>query len=265
MQKEDKINDYKQICSRVCEIARAAGAFIADQRKTFTFDKVEFKGAHNLVSYVDKEAEMMIVAGLESLVPGAGFITEEGTAKGNDGRMQWVIDPLDGTTNFVHGLPPYCVSIALMDGPEVVLGAVYEVTLGELFCAWKDSAAYLNGEPIRVSKVDSMDHALIAVGFSYGALAGDESFLGKIAWYQRNTDGIRRIGSATADLVYVACGRFDAFCQVNLSPWDVAAGAFIARQAGAVVTDYCGGPDYIFGRQIVAANPLIYPEFIKTV
>ncbi|MCD8172927.1 MAG: inositol monophosphatase [Alistipes sp.] len=256
--------DYGELCKDVCLVAREAGEYIARQREVFSFDRVEFKGAHNLVSYVDKEAEKMIVGRLSALVPEAGYITEEGTAHDNGERLRWVIDPLDGTTNFVHGLPPYCVSIALMDGQEVVIGVVYEVTLREMFYAWRDSPAYLDGKVIRASEVRSMENALIAIGFSHSALRGVPGFLDKVSWYQVNTDGIRRVGSACADLVYVACGRFDAFCQVNLSPWDVAAGAFIARRAGAVVTDNSGGDNYIFGREIVAANPHIHSEFIKT-
>lgn len=253
--------DYEKICTAVREVAREAGEYIAAQRETFSFERVEFKGAHNLVSYVDKTAEQMIVARLRTIVPEAGFITEEGTAGSRREHLRWIIDPLDGTTNFVHGLPPYCVSIALAEGDEMVVGVVWEVTLRECFWAWKGSKAYLNGKEISVSKVDQLENALVAIGFSYATLAEVEDYLDMIAYYQKNTDGIRRIGSATADLVYVACGRVDAFAQVKLAAWDVAAGALIARQAGAVVTDYSGGDDYIFGREIIAANPMIYEAF----
>lgn len=257
--------DYKYLCEETCTIARRAGEFIAAERENFSFDKVEFKGAHNLVSYVDKQAETMVVAALRELLPEAGFITEEGTAEYRGERFKWVIDPLDGTTNFVHGLPPYCVSLALMDGDEVVVGVVYEVTLREMFYAWKGSDAYMNGRKISVSSVDSMEHALVAVGFSYSAINNIDGYLDTVASYQLNTDGIRRLGSAAADIVYVACGRFDVFSQINLSPWDVAAGVLIAERAGARITDYTGGSDYIFGRQIVAATPKLYDEFMKTI
>ncbi len=256
--------NYEELCGKVREIALRAGRYIAAQRETFTFDKVEFKGAHNLVSYVDKQTEQMVIAALRELLPEAGFIAEEGSATYKGERYKWVIDPLDGTTNFVHGLPPYCVSLALMDGDEVVVGVIYEVTLGEMFYAWKDSDAYLNGRKITVSKVDQLENALIAIGFSYSALTGSEGFLDKIAWYQLHTDGIRRLGSAAADLAYFACGRVDAFTHVRLSPWDVAAGALIAERAGAVVTDFSGGRNFIFGGEIVAANPMLYDEFVKT-
>ena len=257
--------DYQNLCEQVQVIARRAGEYIAEQRATFTYDRVEFKGAHNLVSYVDKQVEAMVVVAIRELLPEAGFITEEGTAAEQGELYRWVIDPLDGTTNFVHGLPPYCVSLALMEGDEVVVGVVYEVTLREMFYAWKDSEAYLNGRKIKVSGVDSLEHALVAVGFSYSALAGTEDFLQKVAFYQMHTDGIRRLGSAATDLVYVACGRADAFTHLGLSPWDVAAAALIAERAGARISDYSGGKNYIFGREIVAATPAIYEEFLKTV
>lgn len=161
--------DYKQICKQVCEVAREAGAFIREQRLDFNFDKVEFKGegAQNLVSYVDKGAEKIIVAQLQELLPESGFITEEGTIAESDRTLRWIIDPLDGTTNFVHNLSPYCVSIALMDGKEVVIGVIYEVVADEMFYAWKGSKAYLNDKVIEVSKVSKLSNALIALGFAY--------------------------------------------------------------------------------------------------
>ncbi len=255
--------DYRDICMKVCDIAREAGEFIARERKTFSFSKVEFKGTQNMVSYVDKQSEKMIVEKLRLLTPEAGFITEEGTASGGGEALSWIIDPLDGTTNFIHALPPYCVSIGLMENGEMVIGVVYEVTHKEMFYTWKGAKAYLNGEEIHVSSTDNLENALIAVGFSYATITTTENYLDSIIYFQKNTNGIRRIGSATADLVYVACGRFDAFNQVKLSSWDVAAGACIAKAAGAVVCDYKGGNDYIFGQEIIASNPHIFEEFKK--
>ncbi len=258
--------NYRELCTEVCEIAREAGEYIASQRETFTFGDVEFKGDQNMVSYVDKQTEKMVAARLGSLLPGAGFVTEEGMVHNSLGkRLKWVIDPLDGTTNFIHGLPPYCVSLALMEGDEVVVGVVYEVTLKEMFYAWKGSPAYLDGQEIKVSSTQKLENALVAVGFSYNTSAEVEDYLESIAYFQKNTNGIRRLGSAAADLAYVACGRFDAFFQVKLAAWDVAAGALIARAAGASVTDYQGGDDYIFGQEIVACPPALYDELIPRV
>lgn len=254
--------DYKSLCIAACGIAREAGEYIARQRETFTFADVEFKGTQNMVSYVEKQAERMIVSYLQELTPDAGFITEEGTVEAaQKADLQWVIDPLDGTTNFIHGLAPFCVSIGLLDRGELVVGVVYEINMREMFYAWKGSDAFLNGRKISVSSTAKLENSLIAVGFAYSALANEDGFLDKMAWFQQNTNGIRRLGSAAADLVYTACGRFDAFMQVKLSPWDVAGGALIAKQAGAVVTDYSGGDNFLFGREIIAANPNIYEEF----
>lgn len=258
--------DYQEICKRVCDVAREAGEYIAGQRELFSFSDVEFKGTtQNMVSYVDKQAEKMIVDRLRLLMPHAGYITEEGTATARKEELRWVIDPLDGTTNFIHGLPPYCVSIGLMKGEEPVMGVVYEITLREMFYTWKGAKSYLNDKEISVSKIQSMENALIAIGFSYATLSEVDDFLDSISFFQKNTNGIRRLGSAAADLAYVACGRFDAFCHVRLMPWDVAAGALIARNAGAAVTDYSGGDNFVFGGEIIASNPYIYPEFKKHV
>lgn len=262
--------DWKNICSRVQDIAREAGDYIATERKRFTVDKVEEKGTFNFVSYVDKGAENIIVEALGELLPEAGFIAEEGSGRADDGASyQWIIDPLDGTTNFVHGLPPYAVSIALWDtrARETVVGVVYEVTLQECFYSWKGAgAAYLNGEPVRVSDVARVDDALVLTGLAYGLDAEVvRHFENSFAYFNRHSHGARRLGSAATDLVYVACGRADAFYQVNLSPWDVAAGAFIVRQAGGRVTDFCGGDDYTYGRSVVTSTPGIWDEIFPLV
>lgn len=256
--------NYEDICKRTCNAAIVAGGFIREQRKTFSADKIEHKGSHDLVSYVDKEAEKMLVGSLKSILPEAGFITEEGTVeKDTDARFKWIIDPLDGTTNFVHGLPPYCVSIGLMEDEEIVVGVVYEVTMDECFYAWKGSKAYMNGEVIKVSDTPKLDNSLIAVGLAHASEDKIRDLLEKMDFFLRNTNGIRRVGSAAADLAYVACGRFDGFYQCNLSPWDVAGGALIVERAGGRVTDFSGGADYVFGREIIVSNPHIYEQFRK--
>lgn len=255
--------DYKTICEDVCLLAKRAGAYILAERKRFSMDRVESKSEQNFVSYVDKGAEVMIVERLREILPEAGFIAEEGTAGYNGEKYKWVIDPLDGTTNFIHGQPPFCTSIALMCEDEVVVGVIYDPSLDELYYAWQGSAAYLNGEIITVSKVDCVEKSLIGIGFSYNqskkALA---SQLEKVADYQSRSNGVRRLGSAAIDMAYLACGRFDIFIHENLKAWDVAAGVLIALRAGAVITDFSGGDNYIFGKELVAANPLVYAEFM---
>lgn len=252
--------DYRDICLKVCDIAREAGEYIAGERENFSPSKVEYKGLHNLVSYVDREAEVRIVSALSKLIYGVGYITEEGTAVSSNEYLKWVIDPLDGTTNFVHGLPPYCVSIALMEGDEIVVGVVYEITLKEIFYAWRGSVAYRNGYIAKVSGTQQLKDSLIAVGFSHDTHADTERYLETMAYFQKNSNGIRRLGSAAADIAYVACGRLDGFFQAKLSPWDVAAGAFIAKAAGAMVSDYSGGGNWLFGGEIIVSTPAIYGD-----
>lgn len=245
---------YKELCRFTCEIARSTGEFMANERKSFDPARIESKGMHDLVSYVDKESEARIITALGAILPESGFIAEEGTSAKRGERFNWVIDPLDGTTNFIQGLPLYAVSIGLLDGDELVLGVVYEVGRDECFYAWKDGGAYLNGDPIQVSKRTNIHDALLATGFPYNDFSRMETYMEFLEWSMKNARGVRRLGSAATDMAYVACGRFDAFWEYDLKPWDVAAGTVIVKEAGGVVVDYSGGNNYLFGREIVATN-----------
>jgi myo-inositol-1(or 4)-monophosphatase len=249
--------NIKELALKVCDIARVTGSFMAEERKTFDDSKIEVKGLHDLVSYVDKASEMRIIAELQTLLPNAGFIAEEGTLDTRGERFNWVIDPLDGTTNFIHGIPFYSVSIGLLDCDELVIGVVYEVGHQECFCAWKGGGAFMNGQPIKVSERAEINNALLATGFPYSNFSQLDSYLEMFKWAMTNARGVRRLGSAAADLAYVACGRFDAFWEYDLKPWDVAAGALIVKEAGGKVTDYNGGSNYLFGREIIASNGII--------
>ena len=257
--------DYKQLCLQACNTAKQAGEFIRRESGAFSAKSVEVKGLNNFVSYVDKGAEMLIVDRLHELLPEAGFIAEEGTNATHGELFNWVIDPLDGTTNFIHGLPPYSVSIGLLEGGSPVLGIVYEVTLDECFYAWKGSPAYLNDREIHVSDRAKVQDSLIATGFPYYDYHLMRPYIACLEHFLQNSHGVRRLGSAAADLAYVACGRFDAFYEYSLNPWDVAGGAFILQQAGGRVSDFSGGNGYIFGKELVAANNAIFDEFLKTV
>jgi myo-inositol-1(or 4)-monophosphatase len=246
--------NLEDLCNKTCDVAIKAGMFIAEERIRFDSSKIEYKGVHDLVSYVDKCAEQLIVDDLRQLLPMAGFIAEEGTVltKGED--YQWIIDPLDGTTNFVQGIPVFSVSIGLAYKTELLLGVVYEIGQKECFYAWKGGGAYLNSTPIQVSGNSDMHQCLLATGFPYSEFGLIDSYFDFLKWAMRNSRGVRRIGSAAVDLVYVACGRFDAFWEYDLKPWDVAAGAIIVKEAGGKVTDFKGEDDYLFGRTIVATN-----------
>lgn len=259
------IPTYKELCLATCEIALKAGSFIAKERKSFDDSKVESKGLHDLVSYVDKTSEQQIINDLQILLPESGFIAEEGTNTTKGDRFNWVIDPLDGTTNFVQGVPVYSVSIALLDNDELVVGVVYEVGRDECFYAWKAGGSFLNGDPISVSKRGNIHEALLATGFPYNDFSKLPNYMKFLEWTMRNARGVRRLGSAAVDLAYVACGRFDSFWEYDLKPWDVAAGALIVTEAGGVITDYKGGSNYLFGREIVASNKLIEKQILEKI
>jgi len=257
--------DLKRITFDVCSIAKEVGVFIRNESKNFDKSKVEYKGLNALVSYVDKSAEEQIVEKLKQILPEAGFITEEETVENEKKIINWVIDPLDGTTNFTHGIPVYAISIALMDETEVISGVVYEINFDECFYAWKGSESYLNGNVISVSAVSDLKESLVATGFPYYDFGKMDLYLQTLKYFMCNTQGIRRLGSAAVDLVYTACGRFETFFEYGLNSWDVAAGAIIVKQAGGKVSDFSGGENYIFGKEIVAACPGVFQPFQRTV
>jgi myo-inositol-1(or 4)-monophosphatase len=251
-----------QIISQVIEVSKEAGQFIRRERTTFDADKIEYKGLNDLVSYVDKTAEQKIVAGLKLILPEAGFITEEKTSTKIGERYNWIIDPLDGTTNFIHGLPTYSVSIALQDKEELVLGVVYEINQDECFYAHKDAPAYLNGKEIKVSNKPTVADSLIATGFPYYDFSYQEAYIKLFTELMRNCHGLRRIGSAAVDLAYTAAGRFEAFYEYNLNPWDIAAGIVIVQQAGGQVVNFTGGNEVLKSRELLATNGKITGEML---
>ena len=256
---------YRTITNKVIELSTLVAAYIEKESLDFSKDTVETKSKNDFVSYVDQEAERLLVKGLTEIVPEAGFVTEEGTAHETGEDYLWIIDPLDGTTNFIHGLPPYSISVALMDGNETVLGVVYELNLKECFYAWKGSPAYIDGSEIHVSKVDKIQDSLIATGFPYYDFHKMKAYMDSLEFFMQNSHGARRLGSAAVDLAYVACGRFEAFYEYSLQPWDVAAGAFILQQAGGKVCDFSGGNNYIFGKEMIATNSFVFEEFLGVV
>ncbi len=258
--------DPKTLCLKVCEVARETGRFIRDELPGITSSDIEVKGLHSYVTHVDTNAEKRIVKALEELLPEAGFIVEEESISKQGREYKWVVDPLDGTTNYIHGLPCFSVSIALMQESEVILGVVYEIMQDECFYAWEGGGAFLNGKQIKVSGTDSLAESLLATGFPYHDYSLLEPYMELFIWCLHKTHGVRRIGSAAVDLSYVACGRFEGFFEYGLNPWDVAAGSIIVREAGGKVTDFSAGKNFIFGSEIVAANNNnVYGELIKKV
>ncbi|TVQ90355.1 MAG: inositol monophosphatase [Bacteroidetes bacterium] len=253
----------EKLCKEVIEIAKSTGAFIFSELDKIKQHHIESKGTHDYVTYVDKKAEEKLVENLQKLIPNAGFLTEENTIETRQEEYMWVIDPLDGTTNFIHGIPCFSISVALMHKSEVILGVVYEINLDECFYSWGGGKAYLNGNEIRVSETPRLSESLLATGFPYHDYSRLEKYLELFTWCLHNTHGVRRLGSAAVDLAYVACGRFDAFFEYGLNAWDVAAGAFIVEQAGGRVTDFSGEKNFIFGRELIATNSIICDEFLE--
>lgn len=256
--------DLKQIITDTAALARQAGDFIRKEAEGFSKEDVELKGKSDLVSYVDKETERIIVSGLQKILPQGGFITEENTISQDKKDYTWIIDPLDGTTNFVHGLPSYAVSIGLLNGDHVIGGVIYEVTRDECFFAWLGGGSFLNGKPIHVTSAAGIDESLFATGFPVYNFEKLDDYLGILNELMKDAHGLRRVGSAATDLAYVACGRYEAFFEYNLNPWDVAAGVIIVKEAGGFVSDFGGGEDYLFGREIVAAGP-VHPKLLNVI
>lgn len=242
-------------------IAKQAGAFIMAQRQSVSSDMIETKSLNSLVSYVDKEAEKMIVEALTKLLPEAGFIAEEGTSSKKSDNLNWIIDPLDGTTNFLYDVPVFAVSIALASADEILVGVVYECGRDELFSAYKGGGAYLNGEAIKVASQDKLKDSLLATGFPYYDFERMQDFNAFLAKLYPSTRGLRRMGSAATDMAYVACGRFNGYFEYGLSPWDIAAGIILVQEAGGKVSDFKGGNNYLFGSEIIASSAKIYQEF----
>ncbi len=257
--------DLNELGPKAIEVIRHTGVFIRQEAIKFNTSFIEYKGKNDLVSYVDKTAERQLVAGLQLLIPSSGFITEEQTINKVSDDYNWIIDPLDGTTNFTHGLPCFCISVALQYKDNIVLGIVYEINADECFYSWEGTNAFLNGKIINVSDVDDLDKSLVATGFPNIKFNRMKEYMDVFEFCMKNTHGLRRIGSAAADLAYVACGRFEVFYEYGLNPWDVAAGAFIVKQAGGSVSDFKGGNDYLFGEEIIASNGKTHDEFLSLV
>jgi len=246
--------NFLEISERVTRLTANIAEFIGYEAKHFDKNRREYKGKNDLVSYVDKTSEKRIVEGLANILPEAGFLGEEGTNKNIEAEFLWVIDPLDGTTNFIHGIPTYSISIALMHKKIPVVGVVHEVNLNECFYAIKGQGAFLNGEKIQGSEEKRLQNSLLATGFPYHEFEDIHDYIDILKEFMKNCHGVRRIGSAAVDLAYVSIGRFEGFFEFNLKPWDVAAGTLLVTEAGGTVSDFSGSANHIFGGEIVAAN-----------
>ncbi len=243
------------------EVVKEAAAYVRDRHNNREDLEIEEKGKQDFVTQVDKEAEIILVAGLSKLLPEAGFITEEGTSNKKGETYNWIIDPVDGTTNFIHGVFPFAISVGLTENGEVVTGIVYEFGLNEYFYAWKGGGSWLDGNPIRVSTAATIGQSLIATGFPYTNFTYLTEFMNSMDYFMKNSHGLRRLGSAATDIAYVACGRYDGFYEYGLKPWDIAAGILLVREAGGEVSDFKGHKQPLFSENIICSNKNTFDEF----
>ncbi len=242
--------------------ARKAGSIIS--RASFDIDKltVRAKRQNDFVSEVDQAAEDAIVSTLREAYPTHGFLAEEGGEKNGRADYVWVIDPLDGTTNFLHGFPQYCVSIALLHKSVPQQAVVFDPNRNELFTATRGSGAYLNDRRIRVSKAHRLEDALVGTGCPFKEMGHVGQYLGMLETMMRTCSGVRRAGAAALDLAWVAAGRMDAFWEIGLSPWDMAAGALLIREAGGLVGDFDGEDRFLDNGRIVASNAKLFSAML---
>lgn len=253
--------NLEKLCNEVRQIARTTGAYLKREQTQLRKNDIELKGTRNYVTYIDKEAEQMLVAALQKLLPEAGFLTEEDTVAFEQRDFTWIIDPLDGTTNYVHGDTPFSVSIALMREGEVILGVVFDPVADQMFSATEKGKAFLNGLPLQVSRQSTLENGYIGFGIPYSLDEKGEQIL-RHAMAQFRKCSFRIKGSAALEICYVAAGISDTYFHSGLSPWDVAAGVLILQCAGGKCSDFNGGDNYIFGKEMVASNGVIHQEIM---
>jgi len=245
--------------------ARRAGSVINRGARDLDLLTVTTKGPKDFVSEVDRAAEAAIVETLHATYPNHAILAEEGTAKGANAAAEhvWIIDPLDGTTNFLHGFPQYCVSIALQHKGQITQAVVYDPVRNDLFTATRGRGAFLNDRRMRVSRRQHLKECLIGTGFPYRHGEHLDAYMRMMHTMTIEAAGIRRPGAAALDLAYVAAGYYDGFWEVGLNPWDVAAGSLLIVEAGGLVGDLGGDAEYLYGGQIIAANPRIFAQMVK--
>ncbi len=257
--------NYQRTTQSVIDLVKEVGGFLASNLNSLSKDQIVSKGKMDFVTVIDKEAEKRLVKELSLIIPESGFIAEEGTSVKKGKRWNWIIDPLDGTTNYIHGVSPFCISIALQEMNKLVVGVIYDPIQKECFYACENMPAFLNGNEIRVSERSDLADTLIATGFPYTDFRRIDEYMDSLRKFMKITHGVRRLGSAAIDLAYVACGRYDAFYEYNLKPWDVAAGTVIIRQAGGKVCDFQGGQDFLFGENYVGTNGACHDNFLREI
>ena len=244
--------------------ARRAGAIINRASQDIGTLTVKSKNFNDFVSEIDVAAERTIIDTLKEVYPTHGFLGEESGSTSHQSDFIWIIDPLDGTTNFLHNFPQYCVSIALQHKGEITQAVIYEPNRNDLYTATKGRGAFLNDKRIRVSKCDKLKESLIGTGFPFRDFKHLDTYLAMFKSMLQKTTGIRRPGSAALDLAYVANGSLDAFWEIGLSPWDIAAGALLVQEAGGIISNLNGKEGWLQSGNVLAASPKIYDAMLET-
>lgn len=254
-------NRLELLSAEVIMLARDIGKFIHYQIDQVSANDIVTKEHNSLVSYVDTTAEERLVKALSALLPEAGFITEEGTIdQALQQELVWIIDPLDGTTNYLQRIPHYSTSIALQVNGEIILGVISDISQDKIYHAIKGQGAFCNGKPISVAQKEKVSEAIVVTGFPYDRDKDFELTIEALIYFVKHARGIRRLGSAALDLVYVASGKLDVYYESNLNIWDVAAGNLIVEEAGGIVTDYLGGDKHLMGHSMIASNPNLHSQ-----
>jgi myo-inositol-1(or 4)-monophosphatase len=256
--------DYEQARDRAVAAALHAGRLIARHAGQVPEDGLREKVHHDLVTLVDEEAQRLLLGLLHTAYPHDAFLAEEGAGEAVPAAAghRWIIDPIDGTANFTHGVPPYAVSIGLEEANTMQVGVVYDVARHELFTAIRGRGLYVNGRRAHVSRAATLGESLLATGFPFRAFPHLDTYLAVLGRLMQQTRGLRRPGAASVDLAYVACGRFDGFFEVGLSPWDVAAGSLLVTEGGGTVTNFHGLPEVLFTGQVLATNGLLHEALL---
>lgn len=250
--------ELKEVLDKALVVVEEAAVFIRSQAGKVREEDIITKSKNSLVSFVDQTAEEMLVSGLGKVFPEAGFITEEETVEQQRSEYTWIIDPLDGTTNFLQQIPLYAVSVGLVHNGVILLGIVCDIENRETFYAWKGGGAWCNGERIHVSQRTKIDEAIVATGFPYASRGNLPKLSSAFDFFLNHASGIRRLGSAAIDLAYVACGRFDVYYETTLNAWDIAGGIIIVEEAGGKTTDFKGEGQMLENGEVIAAPKEIH-------
>lgn len=260
---------YEHARDVAVQVAWQAARLIRSHAGRLQESEVQEKGTHDLVTDIDESSQALIIRALHDAFPDHAMLAEEGAdeaeAHAPAEGYRWIIDPIDGTTNFTRGVPPYAVSIALQHASNIVVGVVLEVAHGELFTAVRGQGTYRNGERVHASRRRTLDRSLVVTGFPYRSFGHIDKYLGVLRHFMQSSRGVRRLGAASVDLAYVACGRFDGFFETGLHAWDVAAGMLLVEEAGGRVTDYRDESNPLFRKQILASNGLVHDAMLDVV